>query len=122
TTIPRLGWLEYVLNTPSSHRVHHASNAMYLDANYGGMLIVFDRLFGTYVAESDAEPCRYGLVKPVDGASYAGTQGSEGVGMARNLRSVTRLPHAVGYLFGAPGWHPAADTGRYPATGQGRPT
>lgn len=43
---PRLGWLEYVLNTPSAHRVHHAANVEYLDANFGGVLIVFDRLFG----------------------------------------------------------------------------
>ena len=49
--IPKLGVLEYVLNTPSAHRVHHARNPEYLDANFGGVLIVFDRLFGTYVAE-----------------------------------------------------------------------
>ena len=52
TWIPRLGWLEYVLNTPSAHRVHHAANLEYLDANYGGVLIVFDRLFGTYRADA----------------------------------------------------------------------
>lgn len=54
TWIPKLGWLEYVFNTPSAHRVHHASNATYLDANFGGVLIIFDRLFGTYVAERAA--------------------------------------------------------------------
>ena len=47
TWIPKLGWLEYVFNTPSAHRVHHAVNLEYLDGNYGGALIVFDRLFGT---------------------------------------------------------------------------
>ena len=60
--IPRLGWLEYVFNTPSSHRVHHARNPEYLDANYGGVLIVFDRLFGTYIAERDDVRCDYGLI------------------------------------------------------------
>ena len=65
TWIPKLGWFEYVFNTPSHHRVHHASNPEYLDANYGGVLIVFDRLFGTYVGERDDLPCRYGLVKPL---------------------------------------------------------
>src|SRR6185369_16060088 len=64
TWIPKLGWLEVVLNTPSAHRVHHAANVEYLDANYGGVLIVFDRLFGTYVEERAEEPCRYGLVTP----------------------------------------------------------
>jgi sterol desaturase/sphingolipid hydroxylase (fatty acid hydroxylase superfamily) len=63
--IPKLGWLEYVLNTPSHHRVHHASNAEYLDRNYGGILIVWDRLFGTCVEERDDVPCRYGLVTPL---------------------------------------------------------
>jgi sterol desaturase/sphingolipid hydroxylase (fatty acid hydroxylase superfamily) len=63
--IPKLGPLEYVLNTPSHHRVHHAANAEYLDANYGGFLIVFDRLFGTFVEERADLPCRYGLVTPL---------------------------------------------------------
>src|SRR6202012_4829060 len=65
TWIPRLGPLEWVLNTPSAHRVHHASNLEYLDGNYGGVLIVFDRLFGTYIPErADVSP-RYGLVTPM---------------------------------------------------------
>jgi sterol desaturase/sphingolipid hydroxylase (fatty acid hydroxylase superfamily) len=63
--IPKLGWLEYVLNTPSHHRVHHACNAEYIDRNYGGIFIVFDRMFGTFAAERDDLPCRYGLVTPL---------------------------------------------------------
>ena len=63
--IPKLGPLEWVLNTPSHHRVHHASNAEYLDCNYGGVLIVFDRLFGTFVAERADLPPRYGLTTPL---------------------------------------------------------
>src|SRR3954471_16531812 len=63
--IPKLGWFEYVLNTPSHHRVHHAANPEYLDRNYGGIFIVFDRLFGTFAAERDDVPCRYGLVTPL---------------------------------------------------------
>jgi sterol desaturase/sphingolipid hydroxylase (fatty acid hydroxylase superfamily) len=60
--IPRLGPLEGIFNTPSAHRVHHAINADYLDRNFGGMLIVFDRMFGTYVSECAENPPRYGLV------------------------------------------------------------
>jgi len=63
--IPKLGPLEYVLNTPSHHRVHHAANPEYLDRNYGGIFIVFDRLFGTFAAERVDLPCRYGLVTPL---------------------------------------------------------
>ena len=63
--IGRLGPLEWVLNTPAHHRVHHASNADYLDCNYGGMVIVFDRLFGTFREERAGEPIRYGLAHPL---------------------------------------------------------
>lgn len=59
--IPKLGWLEWVFNTPSHHRVHHAANPEYIDRNYGGVLIIFDRLFGTFVAERPDVPPRYGL-------------------------------------------------------------
>jgi alkylglycerol monooxygenase len=61
--IDRLGWLEYILNTPSHHRVHHGVNEQYLDKNYAGVLIVWDRMFGSFIAETE-EP-RYGIVKPL---------------------------------------------------------
>ncbi len=61
--IKSLGWLENILNTPSHHRVHHGVNDAYLDKNYGGVLIIWDRLFGSYVKEN--EPPRYGIIKPV---------------------------------------------------------
>jgi sterol desaturase/sphingolipid hydroxylase (fatty acid hydroxylase superfamily) len=63
--IPKLGPLEWVFNTPSHHRMHHASNPEYLDCNYGGVLIVFDRLFGTFVKERDDITIRYGLTQPL---------------------------------------------------------
>jgi sterol desaturase/sphingolipid hydroxylase (fatty acid hydroxylase superfamily) len=59
--VPRLGPLEYVLNTPAHHRIHHARNAAYLNRNFGGALIVFDRLFGTYGEERALETPSYGL-------------------------------------------------------------
>lgn len=59
TAIGKLGFLEGVINTPSAHRVHHASNAAYIDKNYGGILMIWDRMFGTYVTET--EPVRYGV-------------------------------------------------------------
>ncbi|OWY40916.1 C-5 sterol desaturase [Xenophilus sp. AP218F] len=64
--VPKLGWLEYVFNTPSIHRSHHARNPRYLDRNYAGVLVVWDRLFGSYVEELDSDPCEYGTVKPVN--------------------------------------------------------
>lgn len=63
--IGKLGWLEYVFNTPSIHRVHHARNDRYIDRNYAGVLVIWDRLFGSYVAEDPAEPPVYGIVEPL---------------------------------------------------------
>ncbi|HSG52163.1 MAG TPA: sterol desaturase family protein, partial [Rheinheimera sp.] len=59
--VKKLGLLEWIFNTPSHHRVHHACNPMYIDKNFAGVLIVWDRLFGTFVAERDDEHCRYGI-------------------------------------------------------------
>jgi sterol desaturase/sphingolipid hydroxylase (fatty acid hydroxylase superfamily) len=67
-TIGKLGWLEYILVTPSHHRVHHASNPQYLDKNYGDVLIIWDKLFGTF-AEEQEEPT-YGLTKPLNSHSF----------------------------------------------------
>lgn len=64
--IPKLGPLEWVLNTPSHHRVHHASNPIYIDRNYGGVLIIFDRLFGTLAVEQEQNPPVYGLTQPLN--------------------------------------------------------
>jgi sterol desaturase/sphingolipid hydroxylase (fatty acid hydroxylase superfamily) len=58
-------WLEFVLNTPRHHRVHHASNDGYIDTNYGGVFIVFDRLFGSFAEEKAEAPIRYGITRPV---------------------------------------------------------
>jgi sterol desaturase/sphingolipid hydroxylase (fatty acid hydroxylase superfamily) len=106
TWIPRLGWLEYVFNTPSAHRVHHAANPEYLDANYGGVLIVFDRLFGTYVAERADLPCRYGLVVPMQGYNPLKIQFGQWVAMARDVARARSLRAVLGHLFGPPGWAP----------------
>lgn len=61
TIIPKLGFLEYIFNTPSHHRVHHACNPQYIDKNYGNVLIIFDRLFGTF--EEEKEEAVFGIIK-----------------------------------------------------------
>jgi sterol desaturase/sphingolipid hydroxylase (fatty acid hydroxylase superfamily) len=106
TWIPKLGWLEYVFNTPSAHRVHHAANLDYLDANYGGVLIVFDRLFGTYRAERDDLPCRYGLVTPVTSYNPLKVEFGQWALLFKDLAHATSLGHAWGYLAKPPGWRP----------------
>ena len=63
--IPKLGWYEWIFVTPSNHRVHHAQNALYVDRNYGGLFILWDRLFGTFQEEREEEPCVYGILGPL---------------------------------------------------------
>ena len=106
TWMPRLGWLELVLNTPSHHRVHHATNAEYLDANYGGVLIVFDRIFGTFVPERPDVPCSYGLVSPLESDNPLVTAFHEWWMLAHDLVSASSLRDVLGYLLAAPGWRP----------------
>jgi hypothetical protein len=104
--IPKLGWLEYVLNTPSAHRVHHSRNPEYLDANYGGVLIVFDRLFGSYIEERADVPCQYGLVTPVTTYNPIRINFDPWIGLAKDLASARSLRDAWTFVFGPPGWRP----------------
>ncbi|WP_322042017.1 sterol desaturase family protein [Paraburkholderia sp. J67] len=106
TWIPKLGWLEYVFNTPSAHRVHHASNVDYLDANYGGVLVVFDRLFGTYVAERADEPCRYGLVTPTRSRNPLVVEFEHWVSLVRDIVAAPSVWTAVRHVILPPGWNP----------------
>ncbi|HEY8101225.1 MAG TPA: sterol desaturase family protein [Burkholderiaceae bacterium] len=106
TWIPKLGWLEGILNTPSSHRVHHAANLEYLDANYGGVLIIFDRMFGTYVKERDDLPCRYGLVDPLTSNNILKVEFFEWIKLLRDLRAARSVRAFLGHLFMPPGWAP----------------
>jgi sterol desaturase/sphingolipid hydroxylase (fatty acid hydroxylase superfamily) len=95
---------EFLLNTPSHHRVHHGMDQVYLDKNYGGILIVWDRLFGTFQAEVFRP--HYGLTKPVDTFNIWKLQTREYVAIARDWRSAKRLRDRLGYVFGPPGWTP----------------
>ena len=106
TWIPKLGWLEYIINTPSAHRVHHASNPEYLDKNYGGVLIIFDRLFGTYVEEADDNPCKYGLVKPITGHNFFEIEFSRLKKLFQDLLAARSLQTAFAILARPPGWEP----------------
>jgi sterol desaturase/sphingolipid hydroxylase (fatty acid hydroxylase superfamily) len=103
--IGKLGWLEWVLNTPSHHRVHHGVNVRYLDANYGGILIIFDRLFGTFVEEAADEPVRFGLVQPQRSRNPFVVALQEWANIATDVARHWRHPRRVWhYLFNVPGW------------------
>lgn len=100
--IPKLGPLEWVLNTPSHHRVHHGSNPEYLDCNYGGVVIVFDRLFGSFVAEREDLPPRYGLTTPLLTNNPLRIAFHEWANLARDLRRARTPRQLLQTLLGPP--------------------
>lgn len=98
-------WFEWLLNTPSHHRVHHASNPRYLDANYAGVFMAWDRLFGTFVPEQREEPVRYGIVRNLGTFNPIRIALHEYVGIARDqARPRLTVRQRLGYFFGPPGW------------------
>jgi sterol desaturase/sphingolipid hydroxylase (fatty acid hydroxylase superfamily) len=107
-TINKLGILEYVFVTPSHHRVHHASNPLYLDRNMGMVLIVWDKLFGTFqkeLSEEEYEPIRYGLTKPLEDASLSNIILHEWRNLWRDLqRADIGMNEKIGYMLRPPGW------------------
>jgi len=108
--INRLWWpVEVVLNTPSHHRVHHGSNDPYLDRNYGGILIVWDRLFGTF--EPEGERVAYGLTANIDTYRPDRVAFHEFGAVWRDVRATSSWRVRMGYLFRGPGWAPEPETG-----------
>ena len=97
--------IEFVFNTPSHHRVHHGMDQQYLDKNYGGIFILWDRLFRSFQAET-VRP-NYGLTKQVDTYNIWKLQTHEYVAMFRDARRARRWRDKLGYVFGPPGWEPA---------------
>ena len=104
--IDRMGPFELLFNTPSHHRVHHATNPRYLDANYAGTLIIWDKMFGTFVPEVDEEKPKYGIVKNLATFNPFMIAFHEWIGIARDLSKARSMREVGGYLFGPPGWSP----------------
>ncbi len=106
-TVGRLpAWVEAVMNTPSHHRVHHGTNPRYLDRNYAGVFIVWDRLFGTFEAEREDEPVRYGLVHNLATFNPLQIATHEWRSILRDVVRARSLGEAWRYAMGAPGWSP----------------
>ncbi|MEV6302227.1 sterol desaturase family protein [Actinoplanes sp. NPDC051861] len=98
--------VEWFFNTPSHHRVHHGSNDPYLDRNYGGILIIWDRLFGSF--EPEGERVKYGLTSNIETYNPLRVATHEYAAIWRDVRSARSWRNRAGYLFGRPGWNPAA--------------
>lgn len=99
-------WFEAVMNTPSHHRVHHATNPRYLDRNYAGIFIIWDKLFGSFAPEDDAEPCRFGIVKNLGSFNPLRIAFHEWIDLGRDVLKAETWRDRLGYLFGPPGWAP----------------
>jgi alkylglycerol monooxygenase len=111
--VGRLGPLEWILNTPSNHRVHHGRNPKYIDRNHGGILIVWDRLFGTYQEEQE-EPA-YGITTPLRSWNPVWANLHYWVELAEKARRAPGLADKVRVFLKPPGWQPAALGGFMPA-------
>jgi sterol desaturase/sphingolipid hydroxylase (fatty acid hydroxylase superfamily) len=113
--VGRLGWLDRILATPSNHRVHHAINDQYVDRNYGGILIIWDRLVGSFAPE--AERCAYGTRAPLDSWDPLWANVVIYVDLARKSWRAPRWRDKVRVWFKPPGWRPPdADPAIWPTT------
>ena len=105
--IKKMGWLEYILVTPSHHRVHHASNPRYLDKNMGMCLIIWDKLFGTFQPEDESDPPRYGITKTLNDRGPINIVFHEWKDLFSDLKNVAKnWRERLGFLLHGPGWKP----------------
>ncbi|MDD7805807.1 MAG: sterol desaturase family protein [Endozoicomonas sp. (ex Botrylloides leachii)] len=103
--VPKLGRFEWLFNTPRHHRVHHAHNPVYIDKNFGGILIIWDRLFGTFVAEKESEPCRYGIPKQIESTNPITLSFHEWRDMLKDAFAPGKtLRQRLKHLYGYPSW------------------
>ena len=107
--LPR--WIELCFNTPANHRVHHGSNEIYLDKNHGGILMLWDHVFGTYKMEDPAHPVRFGLVKPIYSNKAVEIETHEWKMLWKDIKGSRSIRDTLGYIFGPPGWQPEAVKG-----------
>lgn len=104
--IGKLGWFDKIFSSPSVHRVHHGANDQYLDKNYAGILVIWDRMFGTY--EPEVEKVRYGLTTPIETSNPVRIGLHEIIELYRDLRARKGLRTKLLTLIKPPGWQPDA--------------
>jgi sterol desaturase/sphingolipid hydroxylase (fatty acid hydroxylase superfamily) len=119
-TINKMGWFEYIFNTPSHHRVHHGRDPKYIDKNHAGSLIIWDKMFGTFQAEEERPT--YGITKPINSWNAVWANFSHYAVMAHEIRTIPKWTDRVKYLFKKPGWMPEYMGGYRPAPAVDRST
>jgi sterol desaturase/sphingolipid hydroxylase (fatty acid hydroxylase superfamily) len=97
-------WFEYIFNTPSHHRVHHASNTRYLDRNHAGVLIIWDKIFGTFSEEKETEKPVYGLTTNIETYNPIYVATHEYASILRDVKRAKNWSDRLKYIFYAPGW------------------
>ncbi|MCI4671921.1 MAG: sterol desaturase family protein [Bacteroidia bacterium] len=102
--IGKLGWFEKIFMTPSQHRVHHGSDEIYLDKNFGAILSIWDRIFGTYQEELDRPT--YGLTTPIHTINPVKIHFIEYVQIFKDIRKASSIKDAINYLVKHPAWKP----------------
>lgn len=105
--IGRLGWIEWIFVTPMHHRLHHAMNPEYIDKNFGSVLIIWDRLFGTFVTETE-KPV-YGITRQLDSHNPFTITFHEFADLARDLKKAKSWKQRWNHLFKHPGWQPKTE-------------
>lgn len=103
-TINKMGFLEYIIITPSHHRVHHGSNVRYLDKNMGMLLVFWDKLFGTFQAEEESDPVKYGLTENINTYHPIKMIFHEWKNILADLKKESSFKAKLMYIFGPPGW------------------
>ncbi|WP_192984006.1 sterol desaturase family protein [Pseudomonas sp. EggHat1] len=114
--IPKLGWFEWLFITPSNHRVHHAQNPIYMDRNYGGVFILWDRIFGTFQEELDEEPVIFGVTVPLASWNPLWANLQVYAGLWRDAKRASSWWDRLRIWFMPTGWRPADVAARYPQT------
>jgi sterol desaturase/sphingolipid hydroxylase (fatty acid hydroxylase superfamily) len=112
--VPKLGWYEWFFVTPSNHRVHHAQNDRYMDRNYGGLFIIWDRLFGTFQEELDEEPVVYGIRGPIKSWSPVKALTHIYVDMAKDSWHTEHWRDKLKVWVSRNGWRPTDVAAKYP--------
>jgi len=112
--IPKLGWFEWVFVSPSNHRVHHAQNPVYMDRNYGGVFIIWDRLFGTFQEELDEEPVIFGVTTPLASWNPLWANVQFYVQLWRDAVRAGSWWDKLRIWFMPTGWRPADVAAQYP--------
>ncbi|WP_397450529.1 sterol desaturase family protein [Pseudomonas sp. NA-150] len=112
--ISKLGWYEWIFVTPSNHRAHHAQNAIYMDRNYGGVFILWDRLFGSFQEELDSDPVIFGVTTPLQSWNPLWANLQFYAQLAADARHAQSRWDKLRIWFMRTGWRPADVAAKYP--------